>query len=199
MIAYRLRDTLYLNLTNRCTNDCTFCLRRTRQGVGGQNLWLTADPEPDEVLAAIGDPRPFREVVCCGFGEPLLRLEVLKSVAAALKERYPGVRVRIDTNGLANLIHGRNVVPELKGLVDALSISLNAPTAEDYARLCRPSVEGAFAGLLDFVREALKTIPEVTLTAVAVPGVDLEACRRLAEGLGARFRVRQFIRDEEGV
>lgn len=198
MIAYRLRDALYLNLTNRCTNDCCFCLRRNRQGIGGQNLWLAADPTAAEVLAEVGDPQAFREVVFCGFGEPMLRLEVLKEVAATLKERYPGTRIRLDTNGLANLVHGRNVVPELKGLIDVISISLNAPSAGEYERLCRPGVKGAWVGLLDFAREALKVIPEVMLTAVDVPGVDLEACRRLAEGLGARFRVRQLIRDEEG-
>ncbi|MGE5553889.1 MAG: TatD family nuclease-associated radical SAM protein [Betaproteobacteria bacterium] len=199
MIAYRLGDALYLNLTNRCTNDCTFCLRRNRQGLAGQGLWLEAEPTADEVLRAIGDPRPYREVVFCGFGEPLLRLDAVREVAAELRRKYPGVRVRVDTNGLANLVYGRNVLPELAGLIDAISISLNASTAEEYDRLCRPALEGAFAAVLEFAREAVKFVPEVTLTAVDLPGVDLGACRQVAEGLGARFRVRRFIREDEGV
>ncbi|MDI6871248.1 MAG: TatD family nuclease-associated radical SAM protein [Bacillota bacterium] len=199
MIAYRFKDALYLNITNRCTNDCTFCLRRHREGIAGQRLWLEAEPEAGAVLAEIGDPAPYREVVFCGFGEPLLRLDVVKEVAAALRRTYPGLRLRVDTNGLANLVYGRNIVPELVGLIDAVSISLNAPTAGEYERLCRPSLPGAFEAVLDFTREAVRAVPEVTLTAVALPGLDLEACRRLAESLGARFRVRPFIRDEEGV
>jgi TatD DNase family protein len=199
VIAYRFRDALYLNLTNRCTNACTFCLRRNRRGVAEQDLWLSAEPTAGELLEAIGEPRPYREVVFCGFGEPLLRLATVKEVAATLRREYPGLRIRVDTNGLANLVYGRNVVPELAGLIDAVSISLNAPTAPEYERLCRPGLPGAFAAVLDFAREAVKALPEVTLTAVALPGVDLESCRRLAEGLGARFRVRPFIQDDEGV
>ncbi|MGE5508200.1 MAG: TatD family nuclease-associated radical SAM protein [Chitinophagales bacterium] len=199
-LAYPFHGALYLNLTNRCQNDCTFCLRRHHEGVGGHRLWLAEEPSAAEVLAAVGDPRPFREIVFCGFGEPLLRVEVVAEVAAALKARasregYP-LRIRVDTNGLANAVHGRNVLPELAGLVDAVSISLNAPTAEQYERLCRPTVPGAYAALLDFIREAVACLPEVTLTAVAVPGVDLEACRRLAERLGAGFRVRGLIGED---
>lgn len=211
MIAYRLKDALYLNLTNRCTNDCTFCLRRSRQGLAGQNLWLQREPSVAEVLAAVDEavagenagkdaappPLPFREIVFCGFGEPLLRPDVVRSVAGALRERYPGVRIRIDTNGHVHLVFGRDILAGLAGLVDAISISLNAPTAEEYERLCRPALPGAFPAVVEFAREAVRTIPEVTLTAVSLPGVDLPACRRLAESLGAQFRVRSFIPDEE--
>jgi TatD family-associated radical SAM protein len=201
MIAYRLHDNLYLNLTNRCPNNCTFCLRRRREGIGGQHLWLDQEPDAAAVLAAVGDPRPYREIVFCGFGEPLLRPGVVREVAVALRQHYPDgrFRLRVDTNGLANLVFGRNVLEDLAGLIDAVSLSLNAPTAEEYERLCQPGLPGAFAAVLEFAREAVKVVPEVTLTAVSVPGVDLEACRRLAEGLGARFRVRAFIKDEEEV
>lgn len=201
MIAYPLHDALYLNLTNRCPNDCTFCLRRNRRGIGAADLRLTVEPGVEEVLEAVGDPRAYREIVFCGFGEPLLRPEVVREVAGELRRRYPNdsLRLRVDTNGLANLVFGRNVLPELAGLVDALSISLNATTAGEYERLCRPSLPGAYPALLDFIREAVKVIPEVTLTAVDLPGVDLEACRRLADELGARFRVRRYIREEDEV
>lgn len=202
MIAYRFKEALYLNITNRCTNDCTFCLRRGRDGVAGQRLWLESEPGAEQVLEAVeehGDPRQFREIVFCGFGEPLLRAEVVREVAAALRERYPGVRLRVDTNGLGNLACGRDLLPDLRGLVDAMSISLNAHTAAEYERLCRPDPPGAFAALLAFAREAVRVIPEVTLTVVDLPGLDLEACRRIAEELGAGFRVRRLIREEDEV
>ena len=142
-------------------------------------------------MAAIGHPEGIDEVVFCGFGESLLRLELVKQVSAALKTR--GYRIRINSDGQANLVHGRNILPELEGLVDSISISLNAADAATYGRLCNtPFGEAGFAGVCDFLREAPRYIPEVTATAVTVPGVDIEACRRLAESLGVQFRVREY-------
>jgi len=190
-IAYEIRNSLYLNLTNRCTNDCTFCARSTNPVVKGHNLHLERDPMAGELLAAIADPAKYEEVVFCGYGEPMMKLHVLKDVAKALKAR--GVKLRLDTNGTGNLIHRRNVVPELAGLLDAVSVSLNAPDAETYLRLC-PNVYGikAFPAILEFIREAKKHIPEVISTVVEVPGLDVEACRKLAEGeLGVKFRIRK--------
>jgi TatD DNase family protein len=201
-IAYPFNGSLYLNVTNRCQNGCAFCLRRHQDGIDGHRLWLTEEPPAEQLLAAVGDPRPYREVVFCGFGEPLVRVDVVTAVASALKNRAQregySLRIRIDTNGLANATHGRNVVPELEGLVDAISISLNASSAEEYERLCHPEVPGAFPAVLDFIRESVARLPKVTATVVAVPGVDLDACRSLAEGLGAFFRVRPLIREDKG-
>jgi TatD DNase family protein len=163
--------------------------------VKGHDLELSREPDARELLEAIGDSKRYEEVVFCGFGEPLLRLDLVKSVAAELKKK--GVKIRIDTDGQANLVYGRNILPELKGLVDAVSVSLNAENAQKYHRLCRsPFKEKGFEGVLDFLREAKKVIPEVTATALTMPGVDLEACRRLAEELGVKFRPRAY--DEVG-
>ncbi|MBI4496178.1 MAG: YchF/TatD family DNA exonuclease [Deltaproteobacteria bacterium] len=190
-IAYPIRHSLYLNLTNRCSNRCTFCAKNKSTMVKGHDLKLEREPTASELLKAVGDPTRYREIVFCGFGEPLLRLETVKEVAAGLKKR--GARIRIDTDGQANLVHGRNILPELGGLVDALSVSLNAENAEKYHRLCRsPFGPEGFRGVLEFLAEAKKVIPRIVATVVDMPGVDVEACRRLAGELGVEFKVRPF-------
>jgi|YelNatPaOPRAMG01_1025707.scaffolds.fasta_scaffold07743_8 TatD DNase family protein len=195
-IAYPIRNSLYLNLTNRCSNRCTFCAKNKSFIVKGHDLQLEREPDAQELIAAVGDPQKYQEIVFCGFGEPLLRLDTVKIVAAELKKR--GARIRIDTDGQANLVYGRNILPELKGLVDAISISLNAESAEKYHRLCRsPFGEEGYRGILEFIRQAKKVIPEVIATVIDMPGVDVPACRRIVEEeLGVKFKVRAF--DEVG-
>jgi TatD DNase family protein len=191
-VSYKIRNSLYLNITNRCTNTCTFCAKRDDYYVKGHYLKLPGEPSIEEVVAEVGDPTEYDEIVFCGFGEPFLRLADVKAIAKALKGK--GAKIRINTDGLANLVHGRNVLPELSGLVDALSVSLNAPDAGTYARIC-PNRYGAasFPALLDFLREAPRHIPSVTATAVALPGLDPDAVRRLAESIeGVTFRLRPF-------
>jgi TatD DNase family protein len=190
-IAYPIRNSLYLNITNRCTAACTFCVRYHTDFVKGHNLRLAEEPAAVELIAQIGDPGKYAEIVFCGYGEPLLRLDVVKAVAAEVKRR--GGKVRIDTNGHANLIHKRNVLPELAGLVDAVSVSLNAQNAELYEKISQPKfgIE-TYESVKEFIREAKKYIPEVTATVVSLPEVDIDACRRIAEELGARFRVREY-------
>ncbi|MBI2353627.1 MAG: YchF/TatD family DNA exonuclease [Deltaproteobacteria bacterium] len=190
-IAYMIRNSLYLNVTNQCSNRCSFCAKFDDFTVKGHNLLLDAEPSFEEVMAAVGEPRGIAEVVFCGYGEPLIRLDLVKRVAAALRQR--GYRIRINTDGQANLVHGRNILPELAGLVDSVSISLNAPDAATYGRICNtPFGEAGFEAVCAFIREARLHIPTVVASAVTVPGVDIEACRRLAESLGVEFRVREY-------
>lgn len=190
-IAYRIRNSLYLNITNRCSNRCSFCAKFEDFTVKGHNLLLDGEPSFDEVMAAVGKTEGYDEVVFCGYGEPLIRLELVKQVASELKRR--GCCIRINTDGQANLVHGRNILPELAGLVDSISVSLNAPDAATYDLLCNtPFGEAGFAGVCDFIRDAAEFIPQVVASAVTVPGTDVEACRRLAESLGAEFRVREY-------
>lgn len=195
-IAYPIRHSLYLNLTNRCSNRCTFCAKNASYVVKGHDLELDREPSAEELIQAVGDPKRYQEIVFCGFGEPLLRLDTVKTVAVELKKN--GARIRIDTDGQANLVYGRNILPELKGLVDAVSVSLNAESPEKYQRLCRsPFGTEGFRGLLAFIKEAKKVIPEVVATVVEMPGVDIEACRRLAEEeLGVKLKRRAY--DEVG-
>lgn len=191
--VYRLGDALYINLTNRCTNCCDFCIRNIHDGMGEYNLWLDKEPTVQEVLEQIGDPTQYSEIVFCGFGEPMIRLEELLEIAREVKRK--GGKVRINTNGQANLYHGRNVVPLLKGLVDVISISLNAPTAEQYDAICHSRYgKEAFENILEFARECVKVIPRVVLSVVDVLSPDdIERCRAIAEDIGAQFRVRQMI------
>ena len=190
-IIYPIRNSLYLNITNRCTAACTFCVRYHTDFVKGHNLRLGKEPSADELIKEIGDPTRYAEIVFCGYGEPLLRLEIVKAVAAAVKQK--GGRVRIDTNGHGNLVHKRNILPELAGLVDAVSVSLNAQNADIYFKISQPKfgVE-TYEAVKDFIRESKKYIPEVIATVVSAPEVDVDACRIIADELGARFRVREY-------
>lgn len=191
-LAYTIRDTLYLNITDRCTLQCHFCPKfHDSHQVHEYDLTLDHRPEVAEIIAAIGDPSRFPEVVFCGYGEPTLRLKVLLEVAAYIKAH--GGRVRVNTDGLANLVHKRNVLPEMQGLVDSLSVSMNAATAEVYDRHCLPQLQGSFEAMLAFLREAPRYIPDVTATAIAgLEGVDIAACEQLAASLGVKFRRREL-------
>ncbi|MFA6055396.1 MAG: TatD family hydrolase [Thermodesulfovibrionales bacterium] len=189
-IAYRIRESLYLNVTNRCTNRCTFCIKSHSDFVKGYNLRLSHEPSEEELKKAIGDPSHYKEIVFCGYGEPTLRLDLIKNVAAWIKEK--GGNVRINTNGQGNLIHRRNILPELRGIVDNISISLDAQDEETYNRICKPAHENAFPEILDFIKEAGKYIPEVNVTVVTAEGVDIEKCGKIAADLGVGFRIRKL-------
>jgi TatD DNase family protein len=189
-IAYKIRNSLYLNITNRCSNKCSFCIRYQSDFVKGHNLKLDSEPTEKELKDAIGDPALYSEVVFCGYGEPMLRLDTVKSVAAWVKQR--GGVVRINTNGQGNLINKRNILPELKGIVDVVSVSLDAQDEETYNKICRPAISNAFPEVVNFIREARKNIPDVQATVVEMDGVDIGKCRQLAEGLGVALRVRKL-------
>ncbi|HET6421510.1 MAG TPA: TatD family hydrolase, partial [Geobacteraceae bacterium] len=190
-IAYKIRNSLYLNITNRCSNRCSFCAKFSDFTVKGHYLRLDHEPSFDEVMTAVGDVSGYDEIVFCGYGEPMLRLDLVMEVAAELKKK--GSRVRINTDGQANMVYERNVLPELQGLVDCISVSLNAADADTYDRLCRsPFGSRGFQGVCAFLQEAKKYIPEVVASAVTVPGLDIEAVRRLAQSLGVEFRVRIY-------
>jgi TatD DNase family protein len=199
VLAYPLGDALYLNLTSACTLACTFC-PKIRDGdwvVGGFDLKLARNPEADEVWdAALREGLAGRsEVVFTGLGEPTRRLDVLLDLARRLATA--GVaRIRVDTDGLATLREGRDVPPLLAAAgVNALSVSLNAADAATYARIC-PSRHGAAAyeAVREFIRSAVRCIPDVAASAVALPGLSEDDCRRAAESLGARFRWRPYDR-----
>ncbi|WP_420265864.1 TatD family hydrolase [Candidatus Magnetominusculus dajiuhuensis] len=189
-ITYKIRNSLYLNITNRCTNVCTFCVRYQTDFVKGHNLRLSREPSDAEIIESIGNPAVFDEVVFCGYGEPLMRLDTVINVSRYIKTH--GGRVRINTNGLGCLIHKRDILPELSGLVDVISISLNAQDASTYQRLSHPPFEGAYEAVLKFIAGAKDCIPEVTATVVDAPGVDVEKCRQIAAALGATFRLRHL-------
>jgi TatD DNase family protein len=191
-IVYKIRNSLYINVTNKCTNDCIFCTRKIDPYVKAHNLKLLKDPSADEILKAIKDPGSYDEIVFCGYGEPLLRLDVIKEVAGKLKEK--GVKTRLNTNGQGNLIHKRNILPELKGLIDSISVSLNAENPQKYLRLCRPQFKnGTYEEVKNFILEAKKYIPDVRVSIVDIPSeIDIKECERIAKELGVVLRKRLY-------
>ncbi len=199
-IAYRYDGTVYLAVTRRCTLACTFCPKiNGRWTVAGNDMSRDREPSLDQLLAAAEalverTPERFAFV---GLGEPTLRLDVV--TAAGRRLRALGHHVRLVTDGLASLREGRDVAPELAGAVDMVDVSLNAPDAESYARLCPNRYGGAaHAAACDFLRAATAHVPVVEATAVAVPGLDVEAIRRLAEALGVPLRVRPYFDPLQG-
>lgn len=195
-ILYTYQGNVYVNLTNQCDCSCRFCIRSHHDQVGdAETLWHKTDPTLEEVKAAI-DAFDFggkEELVYCGYGEPTCALEILTESAKYAKEKY-GLKIRVNTNGLGNLYHKKDIVPILAETVDSVSISLNAPTREEYMEITRPIFEDAFEGMLEFTKECGKQIPEVKMTVVDVlPEEKIEASRKLAESLGVKLRVRTFV------
>ncbi len=197
-VVYWLGENLYLNITNRCPNNCYFCLRNFRDGVGGFNLKLEKEPSVAEVVTELGNVinrRNWREIVFCGFGEPMERLDCVLEVAGWIKRHYGKiVTLRVDTNGQGFLLNrGRDVVGALKVAgVDRVSVSLNAHDEETYNQVCRPVFVNAFESVLDFIKKARELL-DVEVTAVRIPEVDISRVGEIAKWLGVKFRVREYI------
>lgn len=196
-ILYKVHNNLYVNLTNKCPCACTFCLRQTMDRVGeSDSLWLEHDPSLEEVLAAFEqrDMAQYNEVVFCGFGEPTEALDVLIPTAKYVKETYHKP-IRINTNGMGNLIHGRDITPELDGLVETISISLNTPDAKRYNELVRSKFgEKSFDAMLDFAKRATDHIPHVVMTTVdtTLTKEEEERCQEICDEIGATYRIRPW-------
>lgn len=195
-IVYKFKNGLYLNITNRCSCRCRFCMKfKNNWMFSNYNLRLKKEPTVKEIISAIRKylkDKKITEFVFCGYGEPLIRLKELKEVAAFLKKHHR--RVRINTTGQANLYWQRNILPELKGLVDEISVSLNSPTARHYTYWHRPLwKDKTYPGIIDFIRQAKKYIPRVTITAIDMPGIDKNYFRNLAKRLKVKFRLRPYL------
>jgi len=192
-IAYRIGDNLYLNITDHCTLRCHFCPKHNgSHQVHEFDLSLQHKPNLKEIMQAIddaGDIKQFKEVVFCGYGEPTLRLKELIAVAKHVKAQ--GVKVRLNTDGLANRVHKHNVLPELGQCIDAVSVSMNAQNEVVYAKHCDPSLGESYQAMLDFLRQAPQYISDVTATAIdGLDGVDIQQCATIAQELGVKFRRR---------
>ena len=202
-ISYEYGNSLYVNLTNKCDCACVFCLRHNghKGSIYADDLWLEHEPSRQEALDDLlaRDLASYPEIVFCGFGEPTYRIDDILWLVDELKRAVPNLPpVRINTNGHANLIHGRDVTPDLAGRIDVLSISLNGSTAEEYCAVTRPrDGEAAWEAMLDFTRRAAKVVPKVMMTIVDKDKSpeEIAACRRMCESLGATLRVRSYISD----
>ncbi|MBQ8944321.1 MAG: radical SAM protein [Clostridia bacterium] len=196
-IAYKVHNNLYINLTNRCSCACVFCLRQTMDKVGeSDSLWLEHEPDYDEVVEALNNHNmdDYDVVVFCGFGEPTEQFDLLIRVAKFIKKNY-NKPIRINTNGQGNLINGRNIEPEMKGLIDTLSISLNTPDADRYNELVRSKFgKAAYYAMLDFAKEAANYVPNVVLTTVDTTLTKEEEakCAEICKNLGVTYRIRPW-------
>ena len=196
-ILYKVHNNLYVNLTNRCPYACTFCLRQSMDKIGESNsLWLKKEPSFEEVVAEFSrfDVEKFDEVVFCGFGEPTEAFDVLIKVAAFVKEKY-NKKIRINTNGAGNLINGRDVVPEMQGLIDVVSISLNHPNKEKYNAMVRSKFGAqSYDAMIAFAEECTKYLPEVVLTTVdtTITHEEEAECEKICKKIGAKYRIRPW-------
>lgn len=197
--AYRVENGIYINLTNQCTNACAFCIRNNGDGAYcSDSLWLEREPDAQEVFDAV-QALYFpgcKEFVFCGYGEPLMKAEVLVESARLLKAEFPRIPIRINTNGHGNLICGKDITPEFAGLIDCVSVSLNTSSAAEYVDLCKPVFGGkAYDGLLSFAMECKKHVPKVQFSVVgdSLNKFQLAMCQATADRCGVVLRVRTYI------
>ena len=201
-ITYIVEDKLYVNITNKCSNRCEFCIRNNGDGAyGSDSLWLEREPTREEILESIfsWDLSAFPELVFCGYGEPTYRLDDAVFVAKAVKGKFPKIKVRINTNGHSDLILGRETAPEYEGAFDIVSISLNTPSRERYQQICHSIFgEDSFDALLHFASEVKRFVPIVSLSAVkeTLSSEEIEQCREICDSLGVTLRLRDYIPPE---
>ncbi|MDY4077569.1 MAG: TIGR04100 family radical SAM protein [Clostridium sp.] len=191
-----IKNNIYVNLTNRCPCSCTFCLRQTKEMTEQNSLWLKREPSVDEVIAEFEklDIFKYNEVIFCGFGEPTERLDDVILIAKYLKKRRAEILIRINSNGLSDLVNKKETAPLFKGLVDTMSISLNASNAEEYYRLTRSKFGiKSYEEMQKFAVSCKKYIPNVVFTVVDCIGEDeIKACQKVCDNLGVTLRVRAF-------
>ena len=199
-LVYLLDGKLYINLTNACTNKCLFCIRNLKDDVKGKTLWLSSeDVSSNDVIEQFKNLYDSQDdVIFCGYGEPTLKLDVLKEVATYIKQNHPNVKIRLNTNGHANFVYQRNILPELKGLVDDISVSLNAQTEDLYKEITQVNLktETPLAEVQDFIKKSVAEGFETT--ASVVTGYkdfdrDVKECEKMTTALGAKFRNREWL------
>jgi len=199
VITYTVGSGLYVNLTNRCSNSCIFCVRNEFDNVNGNdNLWLEREPSGEEVWAEIEKKGliNFSELVFCGFGEPTIKLDEMLYVCKKVREsEFKNVKIRLNTNGHADLLHQKTVAPILEGFIDIVSISLNAENAEEYNKICKPNFSDGYEGMLKFAAECKKYVKTVVLSVVetTISLEQVEKCRLIAEEMDVIFRIRTII------
>ena len=192
-------STVYVNLTNACTNSCVFCLREQKDDVCGAEMWHDGNYNLEDIIEQFKaySPTP-KNVVFCGYGEPFLKKDMMKAFAQYLRENHPEIKIRVNTNGHANAVYKANVAEEFKGLLDEASVSLNSDNAEQYNEICQPKIENAYEAVNDFLRSCkkagIKTYASI-VTGFDEREINVENCERIAHELGAEFRNREFIKN----
>ena len=189
--------TVYVNLTNACTNACVFCLREQKDDVCGAEMWHDDNYTLEDVIEQFKEYNPVpQHVVFCGYGEPFLKKDMMKAFAQYLRENYPEIKIRVNTNGHANAIYKTNVAEEFKSLLDEASVSLNSDNSEQYNEICQPKIENAYDAVRDFLKcckeAGIKTYASI-VTGFDEREINVENCEKIAKELGAEFRNREFI------
>lgn len=195
---YVLNNKLYVNLTNACTNNCIFCIRTQKDDVKGTNMWLASEPDFESVVAQLNAKSELIKngITFCGYGEPLLKADLVIKLAKYIKANYPATLIKINTNGHSEAALKKNLISELKNYVDEISISLNASTKEVYDEICKPNIKNAFEEMKKFARNSVKAGIKTTLTVVTNYknyDIDIEDCKKFAQEIGADFRERPWI------
>ncbi len=196
-VLYDYAGGLYINMTNRCPCRCDFCIRYMTDSLGeADSLWLKREPDVEELkeLLRTYPIENYDEIVFCGYGEPTERLDCMLAICDCLKKEIKSeIKIRLNTNGLSDLINGRSTAGDFEGRLDAISVSLNAPDAEKYSDICHPVFgDRAFGAILDFTRDVKRYVPDVTMSVVesSIAGEDIEKCRHIAESMDVKFRIR---------
>jgi TatD DNase family protein len=191
--TYQLGNSLYINVTNRCNADCVFCRRKTEPFISGFNLEMKKSEEPpaEVYIKEIGDPKKYDEIVFCGYGEPTIRWDVVKKIAKFVKNN--GGKTRLNTNGHGNIINKRNIIPDMKGLIDTVSISLNSVDSEQYSKLMRVEKD-YFDSMINFAKESVNYVDKVVMTVVDLNEVEISEAKKLVENvIKAEFRIRHYF------
>lgn len=198
-LVYILDGKIYINLTNACTNDCKFCLRQQKDDVQGTNMWLSSEKiSSNDVIEQLKkhEDKISKGITFCGYGEPTIKFDVLKEVASFIKNNYSNTYIKVNTNGHGNIINKKDILPELKRLVDEFSISLNAQNKELYNVLSQPKVKDAYNEMLKFAKESVALGFKTTMSVVSGfenCDVNISECENIAKNIGADFRNREFI------
>lgn len=198
-VTYEVDSGLYVNITNRCTNNCSFCIRHNGEGAyGSDSLWLVREPAVGEILESIfsRDLTKYTELVFCGYGEPTERIYELLEVAKRVKEKHPTLKIRVNTNGHADLIHGINTAPLFRGAVDVVSVSLNASSSDKYIEMCHPvHRERAFPALIEFTKNVKNYVQTVIFSVVRewLTENEIFECQRIADECGVLLRIRSYV------
>jgi TatD DNase family protein len=201
-LVYTLGNKIYINLTNKCSNRCVFCIRNVSEEVEGKNLWLSSeDFGADDVIAQLQDVIAqnlgVKEIVFCGFGEPLIKFDLFCVVSKYIKDNYKDFKIRVNTNGQANLIHKKDIIPEFSKYADVVSVSLNGENQEVYNKVSQPiDKEHSYEEVKKFIDECVKSGIETYATVVTGCNdaiIDVAKCEKITTSLGAKFRVREWL------
>ncbi len=202
-VLYFLFEKAYINITNTCTNSCKFCVRDIKDDVSGACLWLEnenirAKDVISEIEKNIDKIKIKNELVFCGYGEPLVKFKEVLEISKYVKENYPEIKIRINTNGHGNYINKKNIVPELKKYIDSISISLNAQNEELYNSISCPKFKGAYNEMLNFAKECTKSGIDTTMSVVSnykpeLYKIDLFECEKISKEINAAFKNREWI------